>query len=258
MTRYCIKLQYFGKNYCGSQKQNVEAGAKEQNTIQEELEKALSTLIKQKISTIFSGRTDAGVSALGQTAHFDTENELEDKEKFRYSLDSILPDDITVSEIFEVDDDFHAQMSAKYRHYQYKIRTGKTPSPFDVNVFYNKGKLDVNRLNTALQTLVGEHDFSAFKSTSDNPAKVCKILKAEAQRESKLEGDYITIDIIGNRFLYNMVRTIVGTLLMIEKDALEPLTMAKILKSKDRRQAGPTADPIGLTLIEVGYQEYKQ
>ena len=251
MTRYCLKLQYFGKNYCGSQKQNTDP------TIQQELEKALSTLIKQKISTIFSGRTDAGVSALAQSAHFDTNKEI-DPDKFRYSMNSILPDDIVVSEIFKVENDFHAQMSAKYRHYQYKIRTTRTPSPFDVNVFYTRQKLDADRLNTALQALAGEHDFSAFKSTSDNPAKVCEIFKVTAKKETNLEGDYITIDIIGNRFLYNMVRTIVGTLLMIEKDNLSPLTMAQILESKDRTQAGPTADPIGLTLVEVGYQKYQQ
>ncbi len=250
MTRYCIKLQYLGKNYCGSQKQ---AGAEKQNTIQEELEKALSTLIKQKISTIFSGRTDAGVSAIGQIAHFDTSFAI-NEEKFRYSLDSILPEDIVISEIFRVSDDFHAQMSAKYRHYQYKIRACKSPSPFDVNVFHTRQILNVNRINKALQYLEGEHDFSAFKSTSDNPAKVCTIFKVAATRE----GDYIIINIIGNRFLYNMVRTIVGTLLMIEKDSLDPFTMNKILESKDRTQAGPTADPIGLTLIEVGYEEYKQ
>lgn len=257
MTRYCIKLQYFGKNYCGSQKQAGETDAQQPNTIQQEVEKALSTLIKQKISTVFSGRTDAGVSALGQTVHFDTEGEL-DIEKFRYSLDSILPDDIVASEIFKVGDDFHAQMSAKYRHYQYKIRSCKSPSPFDVNVFHTRQELDVNRLNEALSHLVGEHDFSAFKSTSDNPAKVCKIYKTAAQKESRPEGDYIIIDIVGNRFLYNMVRTIVGTLLMIEKDGLAPLTMAQILNSKDRAQAGATASPIGLTLIEAGYKEYKQ
>jgi len=249
MPRYLIKLQYFGKNYCGSQKQNTDP------TIQKELENALRTLIKQEISTIFSGRTDAGVSAIGQTAHFDTQEELKDLEKFRYSLDSILPDDIVASEIFKVDDDFHAQMSAKYRHYQYKIRAAKTPSPFDVNVFHVRTELDVNRINAALKHLAGEHDFSAFKSTSDNPAKICKIFKAAAQKE----GDYITIDIIGNRFLYNMVRTIVGTLLEIEQRGLEPQKdMKKVLESKDRTQAGPTADPIGLTLIEVGYEEYKQ
>lgn len=248
MPKYLVKLQYFGKNYCGSQKQNTNKLPK-QNTIQEELEKALSTLIKQNISTIFSGRTDAKVSALGQTAHFNTDAEIDIK-RVIYSLNAILPKDIAVSSISKVDNEFHAQMSAKFRHYQYKIRTAKVKSPFDLNVTHLGKELNLNNLNKALHCIVGEHDFSAFKSTSTNPAVICKIFKAEAN----VKGDYIIIDIIGNRFLYNMVRTIVGTLLLFEKNGIEPLTMKEILNSKNRSQAGPTANPIGLTLIEVGYE----
>lgn len=248
MPKYLVTLQYFGKNYCGSQKQNTKKLPK-QNTIQEELEKALSTLIKQNISTIFSGRTDAKVSALGQKAHFNTDFQIDIK-RVTYSLNAILPSDIAASEIIEVDDKFHAQMSAKFRHYQYKIRTAKQKSPFDLNTIHLGKNLNVDNLNKALHCILGEHDFSAFKSTSTNPAVVCKIFKAEA----KVEGDYIIIDIIGNRFLYNMVRTIVGTLLMFEKNSIDPLTMKEILNSKSRPQAGPTANPIGLTLVEVGYE----
>lgn len=251
MQKYLIYLQYHGARYCGSQKQNKNLEPK-QNTIQEELEKALSTLKKQNISTIFSGRTDAGVSAYSQCAHF-VSDEIEDLNKFQYSMNSILPDDIAVLKIVPVPDDFHAQMSAKYRHYQYKIKMSNVKPIFDTCCFYTRQKLNVERLNNMLSYLVGEHDFSAFKSHSENPATVCTLYKATASQKD----DYITIDIIGNRFLYNMVRTIIGTLLMIEKKNLDESAMLEILNSKDRTKAGMTADPIGLVLVEVGYENYK-
>ncbi|MBQ3102479.1 tRNA pseudouridine(38-40) synthase TruA [bacterium] len=251
MQKYLIYLQYQGLGYCGSQKQNKNLEPK-QKTIQEELEKVLSTLKKQNISTIFSGRTDAGVSAYSQCAHFVSE-EIEDLDKFQYSMNSLLPDDIAVLKIIPVPDDFHAQMSAKYRHYQYKIKMSNVKPIFDSCCFYTRQKLNIERLNNMLSYLVGEHDFSAFKSHSENPATICTLYKASAEQKE----DYIYIDIIGNRFLYNMVRTIVGTLLMIEKKNLETSTMLEILNSKDRTKAGMTADPIGLALVEVGYENYK-
>ena len=248
MSRYLAKIRYLGLNYNGSQKQDQNLEPK-QRTIQNELENALSTLTKRNISTIFQGRTDAKVSAYAQTAHFDLENKIDNIQKFIYSLNSILPDDIVVFEIIPVESDFHAQMSAKYRHYQYKIRSSKTKSPFDLNVFYTHDKLDIERINKMLSFIVGEHDFSAFKSKSDNPAKICKIFEAKAKKD----GEYVLIDIIGNRFLYNMVRTIIGTLLRIEKTSKDPELFKAILDSKDRSNAFETIDASGLTLVEVGY-----
>lgn len=248
MTRYLAKIRYLGLNYNGSQKQNQNLEPK-QRTIQNELEIALSTLTKRNISTIFQGRTDAKVSAYAQTLHFNLEEEINDIQKFIYSLNSILPNDIVVFEIMPVESDFHAQMSAKYRHYQYKIRSSKTKSPFDLNVFYTHDELNIERINKMLSFIVGEHDFSAFKSKSDNPAKICKIFEATAKKE----GEYILIDIVGNRFLYNMVRTIVGTILRIEKTSKDPELFEQILNSKTRSNAFETIDAQGLTLVEVGY-----
>lgn len=238
MPRYKLTIQYLGKNYSGSQKQLKD------KTIQNELEKAISTLTKQNISTIFSGRTDKGVSALGQVVHFDYEGEIP-----KYNLNALLPPDIRVQKIETVKKTFHSQMSAKYRHYQYKIRNNDVENVFDNCTLYYRYPLDIKRINESLSYLIGEHDFSAFKSSSDNPAKICTIYKAEAKRKD----DLITIDITGNRFLYNMVRTIVGTLLLIEKNNFEPGKMKEILDSKDRTLAGPTISPEGLTLIKVGY-----
>ncbi|GBF22865.1 tRNA pseudouridine synthase A [Candidatus Gastranaerophilus sp. (ex Termes propinquus)] len=246
--RYLLKVQYLGKNYCGSQKQL------RQNTIQNEIEKALRTLTGQKISAIFSGRTDSGVNALGQTFHIDLEKEDGTEkfaEKFIHGLNHLLPDDIVILSMEEKNGTFHAQKSAKYRHYRYLIRSAQARCVFDTNIFFTRQLLDEKRMNESLRHILGEHDFSAFKSSSDNPQKICNIYFAEAVRE----GDYIKIDIIGNRFLYNMVRTIVGTVLLIEKNDLSSLRMAEILKSKDRTKAGATAEAVGLTLIEVGYTD---
>ena len=246
MTRYALHFLYLGKNYRGSQKQP------EGNTIQDEIEKALCTLIKTKISTIFSGRTDTGVSAYHQVLHFDTDYKI-NKYKFINSMNGILPEDIRVFDIEEKDKTFHAQKSAKFRHYRYLIRNDLIKSPFDTNAFFYRYKLNENRMNEALKYLQGEHDFSAFKSQSENPAKVCNIYYTNAKRCR--DEKYIIIDIVGDRFLYNMVRTIVGTLLLIEKDNLEPLSMLSILKSKNSSNAGATAEAIGLTLVNVGYSD---
>ena len=245
--RYVLKIQYLGTNYRGSQKQP------NANTVQNELEKALCTLIKKDISTIFSGRTDSGVSARCQFVHFDIEFEILNRFKFLNSLNAILPDDIRVFDMEKTDKSFHAQKSAKFRHYKYVIRNYFCSDVFDKCVLHYPYKLDMYRMNSALAYLVGAHDFSAFKSKSDNPACLCEIYLAQAQRSS--DNKYVIIDIIGNRFLYNMVRTIVGTLLLIEKNNLEPLAMLDVLKSKDRSKAGFTAPATGLTLECVGYND---
>ncbi len=245
--RYVLKIQYLGKNYRGSQKQPCG------NTIQNLLEEALCTLIKDNISTIFSGRTDAGVSARCQVAHFDCEVEITNKIKFLTSLNALLPKDIRVYDIFQKDSTFHAQKSAKFRHYKYVIRNDFVECVFDNNALFYRYPLNCKRMDTALSYLRGTHDFSAFKSKSQNPACICEIYLAQAR--SSEDGKYIIIDIIGNRFLYNMVRTIVGTLLMIEKNNLEPLAMLDILKSKDRSKAGATADACALVLMHTGYSD---
>jgi len=239
MPRYKLTIQYLGQDFKGSQKQLKE------RTVQDELEKALSTLTQQKISTIFSGRTDTGVNAKGQVVHFDYEGKIA-----LYNLNCVLPKDIRVVKLAKTNKKFHAQMSAKARYYQYKIRNSEVEDIFDSCVYYYRHKLDLKRINEALSYIKGEHDFSAFRSSSDNPARICKIYKAEAHKT----GDVIKIDIIGNRFLYNMVRTIVGTLLMIEKDNLPPAKMKEILDSKKREMAGSVISPVGLTLMKVEYK----
>lgn len=206
MKRYAITIEYVGKNYSGSQIQRVNNG-NGPKTIQSELNIALYTLLKEKIKTIFSGRTDAGVNAKGQVVHFETDKQIV-ASRFINSLNGILPNDISVSELKEVSKDFHAQKSARKRFYQYVFSNRKQRSAFDGDLILIKYDLDMQRMQTALDYLKGEHDFSAFRSSGSNtPKSTCFIYKASCR---KLE-DTIVIDIVGNRFLYNMVRAIVGT-----------------------------------------------
>lgn len=256
--RYSFKVSYVGKNYAGSQIQRVKNG-EAPNTIQEEIEKAICTLIqpsqksditiKRPIKTVFSGRTDKGVHSKGQVVHFESEKTLV-ASKFIYSMNEILPKDISVSELKEVSTSFHAQKSAKKRHYQYVFWNKRHRDAFDGDLLHIKGELNIPRMQKALEYLLGEHDFSSFKSSgSQNPNKTCFIYKAECKKLDEL----IVIDIVGNRFLYKMVRTIVGTLLLIEKNDLPPEFMKEVLDATDRSKAGKTVNPHGLTLIKVEY-----
>lgn len=254
--RYAIQVQYIGKNYAGSQIQFRNGKEIETPTIQGELEKAISTLIfgdtennNRRFKTVFSGRTDRGVNSIGQTVHFDTDKPIV-ASKFVYQLNEILPKDISVSNLRLVDDSFHAQKSAKCRFYRYIFINRKCKNAFDGDLMRIKFDINIERMQKALNYLLGEHDFSSFKSSGTlNPSTVCFIEKAECKKD----GDKVIIDIKGNRFLYNMVRTIAGTLLEIEGHNLPAEHMKQVLKACDRRKAGQTVSPYGLTLIEVTY-----
>lgn len=254
--RYTLQVQYIGKNYTGSQIQ-FENGIEIQTpTIQGELEKAISTLIfgdtennNRQLKTVFSGRTDRGVNSKGQIIHFDTDKPIV-ASKFVYQLNEILPKDISVSDLKQVDASFHAQKSAKRRFYRYVFINRKCKNAFDGDLMRIKYDINIERMQQALNYLLGEHDFSSFKSSGTlNPSKVCFIEKAGVKKE----GDFVIIDIVGNRFLYNMVRTIVGTLLEIEGHNRSAEYMKQVLEACDRKKAGQTVSPYGLTLIKVEY-----
>ena len=256
--RYAFEIQYIGKNYAGSQIQFENGEEICAPTIQGELEKALSTLIiggnpekrnKRPIKTVFSGRTDRGVNSKGQVVHFDTDRTIV-ASKFVYSMNEILPSDISISNFTEVDKTFHAQKSAKKRFYRFEFVNRKYKNAFDGDLMLIKYPLNLERMQKSLDYLKGEHDFSAFKSAGTlNPSKICFIYDAGVEKQ----GDHVLIDIEGNRFLYNMVRTIVGTLLQIEGHNLEPEHMKQVLDSCDRTKAGRTVSPYGLTLMKVEY-----
>ena len=294
--RYALTVQYIGKGYAGSQIQLENGKEIALPTIQGELEKALSTLIKPKrcvtgadlreqdgqgealrnrrcdsndsewseaifdctggkrnknrpIRAIFSGRTDKGVNSLGQVIHFDTD-EMIVASKFLYQINEILPVDISVTDLRKVDDRFHAQKSAKKRYYRFEFINRRIKNAFDGDLMRVKFEINIERMQKSLNYLLGEHDFSSFKSSGTlNPSKICTIYEAKVSKV----GDRVIIDIAGNRFLYNMVRTIVGTLLQIEGHNLEPEHMKMVLDAKDRAKAGQTVSPEGLTLMKVEY-----
>ena len=257
--RYAFKVQYLGKNYAGSQIQFENGVEIETPTIQGELEKALRTLIKtgesqgnRPIKTIFSGRTDKGVNSLGQVVHFDYDKDIV-ASKFIYQMNEILPSDISINDLRIVPDSFHAQKSAKSRYYRYELINRRYKQAFDGDILRVKYELDVERMQNALNFLLGEHDFSSFKSSGTlNPSKVCNITRAEIE---KVQNDRIFIHLEGNRFLYNMVRTIIGTLLEIEGHKLPIEHMKNVLEAHDRRKAGQTVSPYGLTLMRVDYPQ---
>lgn len=254
--RYAMQVQYIGKNYAGSQIQLKDGVEIELPTIQGELEKAISTLISgdtannnRRFKTVFSGRTDRGVNSLGQTVHFDIDKPIV-ASKFVYQLNEILPKDISVSNLKPVDSQFHAQKSARCRYYRYIFVNRKCKNAFDGDLMRVKFDINIERMQKALNYLIGEHDFSSFKSSGTlNPSTVCNIELAECKKT----GDKVIIDIAGNRFLYNMVRAIVGTLLEIEGHNLPAEHMKQVLDACDRTKAGQTVSPYGLTLIEVTY-----
>ena len=254
--RYIICFEFLGTDFFGSQKQP------DKRTVQGEIEKALCTLTKDKITTIFSGRTDAKVSAKFQVAHFDLGFKIKDIQKFLYHINCILPDDIKIFDIKKVNPTFHCQKDAKYKHYRYSILNSHVASAFnDCYLFYPYKKLNIDRINESLSYLVGYHDFSAFKSKSDNPYNDCMIYFAKAQNYVNNWQNFIFIDIVGNRFLYNMVRTIVGQILFIERNDLNPNLIEIILSSKDRTKTANVISAKGLTLEYVGYDnvnDYKK
>lgn len=254
--RYIIYFEFLGADFFGSQKQP------NKRTVQGEIEKALNvltrTLTNDKINIFLSGRTDAKVSSKYQVAHFDLDKEIGNIDNFLYKLNCILPDDIKIFDIAEAKMPFHAQKDAKYKHYRYSIQNNHVASVFLKNcLFYPFCELNIDRLNQSLSYLVGHHDFSAFKSKSDNPYNDCIIYYAKAiekiEEFERKKQKFIFIDIIGNRFLYNMVRTIVGQLLLIERNNLDPKVIREILNSKDRTKAANTAPAEALCLEYVGY-----
>ena len=244
MSRFAAVIEYIGSEFFGSQFQP------DKITIQGELENALRIYFKQKVKVVPSGRTDAGVHSRGQVAHFDINIEKIDVKKVRHNLNAILPKGMDISEIVPVNNSFHAQKSACYRYYRYIISNKPYRSVWDMNTFWVREDLDIKAMQDALNYLLGEHDFSAFKSAgTNNPAKICNMYFARLTKND----DYIYIDLIANRFLYNMVRIIVGTVIDVGRGKFTPQFINQLLISKDRNEASATIPPIGLTLMAVGY-----
>ena len=244
MKNIMITIEYDGTNYCGWQFQL------NGRSIQEEIEKALAELTGEVIKINGAGRTDAQVHARGQVANFFTASTIP-PERIAKALNGLLPEDISIVESKEVSGDFHARYSAIGKRYTYQIYMSKNRSPlkrnYSLHVSYN---LDLGIMREASKLLLGTHDFRGFMATASTVQNTVRTIH---DIKFLVEDNSLWITFEGNGFLYNMVRNMVGTLLKIGRGTMEPMQLDKILKSKDRRLAGPTAQPQGLYLDKVIY-----
>lgn len=240
-----LTLEYDGSGYHGWQRQPNGL------TIQEVLETALAKLLGQAVRVHASGRTDAGVHALGQVAHFQTAAPLP-VTAFRDGLNSLLPRDIAVLSAAEAPPDFHARYSAAAKTYEYRILNRPVPSPLHRHTcWWLRRPLDLHRLQAATPLIIGEHDFAAFQASgSEVKTTVRRVLSAAWQAQP---GGWFSFRITANGFLRGMVRNLVGTMVEVGWGKRPAEDMTRILASRDRRQAGPTAPAAGLFLVEVIY-----
>lgn len=217
-------------------------------TIQQKITDAIKILTKEDINLVGSGRTDAGVHALGQAANFRVENKL-DIYRFRHSLNSILPLDISVTDMKIADEDFHARFDAKKRSYIYLISKIKSPF-YNLYSWQYHEAIDILRLNELSRKLTGEFDFTSFaRKNTETENKTCEVFQIH-WRESK---DILLFFIEADRFLHGMVRTIVGTILQACKNNEDEGFLFDIINSKDRQAAGEAVPAKGLFLYKVKY-----
>ena len=242
--RYFIELAYNGKNYHGWQAQPNAV------SVQELLEKALSTILRQQIKVVGAGRTDAGVHARQLFAHFDVE-EIQESTDLVYKLNSYLPKDIAVYDIQEVSDEAHARFDAIEREYEYHISLRKNPFLFDYAAEHLRSP-SIDLMNEAAKLLLEYSDFKCFsRSKTDVKTYCCDIRKAIWDQE----GDSLIFTIAADRFLRNMVRSVVGTLLEVGYGRMDLKGFRAVIESGDRGRAGASAPAHGLYLTKVIYPE---
>lgn len=244
--RWRARVAYDGSEFVGWQTQSGNG-----RTVQEELEKALSTVLRGAIRVRGSGRTDTGVHARGQVVAFDSDTKIDDPRRTAYSLNSILPRSIVISEIESVSADFDPRRDAVHRTYRYRILNVETPSPFEVNrAWHVREFLDLDAMRTAADQILGHHDFASFQ-TSDNIDRPSErdVLSASVARE----GDIVTFEITANAFCRGMVRNLAGQLVEIGRGRAPAEGMSVLLAACDRGKAAAAAPPHGLYLEEVSY-----
>jgi tRNA pseudouridine38-40 synthase len=242
MNNYKLTIQYDGTNYSGWQIQNNAI------TVQQKITETVKTIIKEEINLIGSGRTDAGVHAWGQVGNFRTEQEL-DLFKLKFSMNSILPSDISILQIEKVNEDFHARFDAKKRSYIYLISSHKSPFFNKYSYFYPQ-TIDCSKLNLLSKIFLHESDFSAFCKKANEAEGIDCFIYDIYWRETR---DLIYFYVEANRFLRGMVRALVGTLLNVYKDGDDEERIKEIISSRSREQAGESVPPQGLFLFRVTY-----
>ena len=243
--RVFLRIAYDGTNYCGWQIQDNGI------TVEEVVNRELSSLLKEEIHVIGASRTDSGVHALGNVAVFDTETRIPG-EKISFALNQRLPDDIRVQESKEVAEDFHPRFCNSVKTYEYRILNRTFPMPVErLYSHFVYMPLDVEKMQEAARYIVGEHDFKSFCSSR---SQVENTVRTVYSLNVTKEGDMIKIRVQGNGFLYNMVRIIAGTLMKVGLGVYPPEHVAEIIEAKDRNVAGPKAAACGLTLIRLDYE----
>ena len=246
MRNIKLTIEYDGKDFNGWQKQPNKLN------IQGEIERAIENITGEKVELIASGRTDAGVHAMGQVANFKTSSNIS-IEKIPIAINSQVKNSIRIQKAEEVDEKFHSRYNCKKKTYRYVIDNSKYGSAIYRNISYHiPMKLNVNEMKKAIKYFEGEHDFKAFKSSgTSSKSSVRTIYSANIVTE----GTSIGIDLTGNGFLYNMVRIIVGTLVDVGLGKIKADDIPKIIESKDRTKAGKTLPPQGLMLLSVEYDK---
>jgi len=241
-----LTVSYDGTGYFGWQRQ------KNNISVQQKLEEALSMLMKKSIEVRGASRTDTGVHALGQAALIKTETTIP-IEKIPYAVNSFLPEDIVVTDARLVSDEFHPQYSVVKKTYRYKILNSEFRNPMLRNYSeFVRVPMDVEKMRESCKYFIGTYDFSAFcASGSTAKTTVRTIFDLSVAKNN----DIIDITVTGNGFLYNMVRIIAGTLIYVGTDKFKPSFVKEIIASKNRVLAGKTAGPSGLTLMKIYYKE---
>lgn len=245
MERIKLVVQYNGKEFCGWQVQP------NKRTVEGELEKVLEFLLKEKIKTFASGRTDSGVSSYGQVVHFDTEQVI-DVKKLHTSLNGLLPKDIAIVSCENVDSSFDARFSVKKKTYQYRFYVSRFELPlFEDFAFRVNDYVSIEKMKEACKFFIGTHDFGSFVSKKSGKTDFVRIIF-----ESKIvelgDGLY-AFEVTGNGFLYNMVRIMFGTILKAGYGQIEPKDIDEILKGKNRTLAGKTMPSKALVMKKVEY-----
>ncbi|WP_102029438.1 tRNA pseudouridine(38-40) synthase TruA [Salirhabdus sp. Marseille-P4669] len=246
MNRYKCIIQYDGTHFSGFQVQP------NRRTVQSEIESALKRMHKQsEIRIIPSGRTDAGVHAMGQVIHFDSPLKIEES-AWKKALSSLLPNDIHIVELERISNEFHARYNVKRKEYRYRIWNHPEPNIFKRNyTYFVKESLNLDAMKKACVELLGTHDFTSL-SSAKSEVKGDKV-RTLYEVDCFYENEEIVVKVVGSGFLYNMVRIIVGTLVEVGKGARQPEDLTEVIAARDRAAAGKTAPPQGLYLWEVTY-----
>lgn len=243
MTRYLIDFSYSGANFSGYQKQPGK------RTVQDEIEKVLSSINNNSVKLTSSGRTDALVNAIHQKAHFDLDKKI-GTYKLNGALNSYLPDDIYINSVTKVDNLFHARYMVKSKTYEYLINTGDYNPLLRTHVYQYCKPLNIRKMKKAVKYFIGKHDFTTFVSAEDKKQdKVREIYDASVDEKEGI----IKITFKGSGFLKYQVRNMVGTLIKIGEEKVSPDIILSLLEKKDRKCAFLCAPAQGLTLTDVKY-----